>query len=98
MQNASDAFATFLDPTTDRASIQSFATKIATSSSRQDLTLTWNQIPGLAAKGATFLQDHVFVKSTAEAKWPSNQTPEQLEPAFVQGVQTAVTAFLAGSK
>ena len=77
--------------------MQSFATRIATASNRQDLTLAWNQIPGLAAKGATFMQDHVFAKSTAEAKWPPNQTPEQLEPAFVQGVRTAVTSFLAGS-
>jgi len=78
--------------------MQSFATKIATASSRQDLTLAWNQIPGLAAKGPVFLQDHVFAKSMAEAKWPPNQTPEQLEPAFAQGVRTAVTAFLAGNR
>jgi len=97
-QNASDAFATFLDPTTDRAAMQSFATSIASAATRQNLILAWNQIPTLASKGTTFLQDHVFSKSTAEAKWPTNRTPEQLEPAFAQGVRTAVTAFLAGSK
>jgi predicted Zn-dependent protease len=40
----------------------------------------------------------VFAKSTADAQWPPNQIPEQLEPAFVQGVRTAVAGFLAGKR
>lgn len=98
VQNASDAFATFLDPIADRASMQSFATSIATATSRQDLTLAWNQVPSLATKGTSFLQDHVFSKSIAEAKWPRDKTPEQMEPSFVQGMRTAVATFLAGGQ
>jgi predicted small lipoprotein YifL len=93
-QNAKDAFATFLDAKADHDSMQAYATSIAGAKSRQDLGSAWNQIPGLANKGATFLEDHVFSKAAAEAKWPPNQTPAQLEPSFVAGIQEAVAAFL----
>ena len=92
-QNASDAFATFLDRTADRSSMQSFQTRIASAGTRDDLTTAWNQIPGLAAKGSAFLQDQVFIKAIGEARWPA-QPLETLESAFAQGVRDATTAFL----
>jgi hypothetical protein len=92
-QNASDAFATFLDRTADRSSMQSFQTRIASARTRDDLTTAWNQVPGLAAKGSTFLQEQVFIKAIGEARWPA-QPLVTLEAAFVQGVRDATNAFL----
>ena len=93
-QNAQDAFSTFLDPKADHDSMQAYASGIAGSKNRQDLTSAWNQVPSLAGKGATFLEDHVFAMATAEEKWPKDQPPGELEPAFVAGVQEAAAAFL----
>jgi hypothetical protein len=93
-QNAKDAFATLLDPKADHDSMQAYATSIAGARNRQDLAGAWNRVPGLAGKGATFLEDHVFAKAAAEAKWPQNEPAAQLEPSFVAGVQEAVAAFL----
>jgi len=92
-QNASDAFATFLDRTADRSSMQSFQTRIASARTRNDLTTAWNQVTGLVAKGGTFLQEQVFIKAIGEARWPA-QPLETLESAFVQGVRDATNAFL----
>ena len=94
-QNAFDSFETALGKD-DLPSLQVFRDRIASATNRQDLVAAWSAIPGLAARGNTFLPDHVFNMAIAEARWPKDRAPSDFEESFVSGVRQAVDAFIKG--
>lgn len=97
-RNAHDAFDAWLTKD-DAPALRAYHEAIAPARSRQDLVQAWEASATLHAKGADFLEKHVFDKAMREAKWPKDVPPEQMEAAFVEGVRKAAEAWVsAGGK
>lgn len=93
-QNADDAFVTQLTAA-DLPALTQFKTQIGTARARADLISAWKGIPALDARGSDFLQARVFAKSIDDGDWPAGAPANDLELAFVTGVQQATADFIA---
>jgi hypothetical protein len=95
LQNTSDALDVFFDPNQDGEALRSFDAKAVSARDRAELTIEWQAVPALAAKGGDFLEKKVFTKAMEEKKWPKDVPPSALEETFVLGVHLGVQRFLS---
>ena len=93
-QNSADAFEIALQRPHDDAALRSFAAAIAQARDRAQVLAAWRAVPALAARGADLLEQKVFALAVQEQRWPRADPPEQLEPAFAEGVRLGVQDFL----
>jgi hypothetical protein len=93
-QNAADAFVTHLSPA-DLQALTTFQERITAARTRMDLIEAWKSVPELLAKGPDFLERQVFRRALEDGDWPSGQSAQQAEPAFVEGVKQAVAEFIS---